>query len=153
MRIKFIFSLICLVALAGFISCDDDDDNVSIVGTWQGDKSEIKGFLNGVPFPLYQETDEDYDDIIEFKDDNTVTVDIDGDVASGTWNWVEKNKKISVNIDLGFDFIGTSEVFTVNKLTATELELYLEKSGTFENPETNDEFDGRFQGTIYLKRI
>ena len=79
-----------------FFACDKDDNNsptLSIEGTWQGDKLTLQGYPDGFPAPVLNETDDDFDGQITFKTDGTVTVNIDDTENTGTWTWVEENKK------------------------------------------------------------
>lgn len=152
MKNNIVLSIFCLFAATWLGSCDEEDKNVSIVGKWQGDKSEIKAFA-GLPIAIYDKTDDNFDEIVEFKDDGTVIAEIDGRQTTGTWAWVEENEKLTATIDLDIDFIDITETYTVKKLSAGELEIYLEKEDTFEDPDTGSSFSGTVKATLFFDRL
>ena len=142
--------MLCFFAFQ-FMSCKDDE-TVSIEGSWEGDRYEIKGFASGIPVAIYEETEEDFDIQLEFEADGSVSVTYQGDEAQGVWEWVEVNKKISITADFGIEFLSSTEVFEVKKLSSTELTFFLEKEFTFEDPESEEEVEGTVKATLYFNR-
>lgn len=145
-------TLCCVLAMTLLSSCDDDDNDASIVGTWQGDKSEIKAFA-GLPIAVYDKTDENFDEVVEFRSDGTIIIQANGTETHGTWNWAEENKKLTATIDFNNDFLDPTETYTIRELSAERLTLYLEKEGTFDDPTTGQSFSGSAKVTLYFTRM
>lgn len=151
-KYNIIATVCCLVTITLIGSCDDDDDKASIIGRWQGDKSEIKAFA-GLPIAIYDKTDENFDEIVEFKSDGTVVIQVNGTETHGTWNWAEENKKLTATIDFNNNFLDPTETYTVRELSTERLTLYLEKEGTFDDPDTGQGFSGSVKATLYFTRM
>jgi hypothetical protein len=149
--ISGITALCLILSITLLSSCKDDEVTASIVGKWQGDKSEVTALAAIIP--VYSDTDENFDDMVEFKADGTGTANVDGSDTSGTWEWVEVNKKLRVSIDFKTTLLEPTEVYTVKELTATKLTLFLEKDGTYQDPETGNNFSGKVKATLYFNRV
>ncbi len=145
---KAFYAIALAFSAAAFTGCDDDDDEKfdSIVGSWQGTKTEFELHLEGVPTPI-TETDEDFAGEVEFKQDGTAVFEEDGDVVSGTWN--QNGDKLTLTIANDDDLSGT---YTIQELTSSKLRLYIEKEGTFEDPDTGINLDGTVKGTLYFNK-
>jgi hypothetical protein len=107
-------------------SCDEDekDTSASIVGKWQGDRSELKASYGIVP--IHEDTDENFDATIEFKADGTVTYSDDGDTASGTYT--QSGDVLSTTVDLELEGVDLTDVeFRIIELAQTRLHLRLER--------------------------
>jgi hypothetical protein len=151
MKTNYIITCLCLVLATSWLpSCKEDDVTASIVGKWQGDKSEVKALVAIVP--VYSKTDENFDDMVEFKADGTGTAVVDDSQTAGTWEWVEVNKTVRVSIDFKTDFLEQTEVYTVKELTDSKLTLFLEKDGTYQDPESGNNFSGTVRATLYFNR-
>lgn len=148
--ISAIAGLCLMLSVTLLSSCKDDEVTASIVGKWQGDKSEVTALATIIP--VYSNTDENFDDIVEFKADGTGTATVDGNDTSGSWEWVEVNKKLRVSIDFKTTLLEPTEVYTLKELTATKLTLFLEKDGTYQDPETGNSFSGTVRATLYFNR-
>jgi hypothetical protein len=113
------------MALLAF-SCDDEekDTSASIIGKWQGDRSELKASYGIVP--VHDDTDENFDALIEFKSDGTVTYSDDGDTASGTYT--QTGDVLATTVDLQVEGVDLTDVeFRIIELTQSRLHLRLER--------------------------
>lgn len=153
MKIKNIVRCICLVLIFGALlqACRDVDENASIVGKWQGDKSEVKALVTIVP--IYTKTDDDFDAVVEFKSDGTGSVLIDGNQTNGTWEWVKVNKELKTSIDFQTTFLEPTETYTIKELTASKLTLSIDKHGTYKDPESGETFEGNVRAILYFNRV
>lgn len=128
--------MLSLVAVA-IVSCKDDDDDdvvpgVSIVGEWKGDQSEIEARYAGIT--VYDETDEIFDVLLEFKEDGTVSFTRNGTETTGTYEL--KGNKLTTTVDFQMEGVDLTNVtFTVVELTETELELYLDREQVINVPD------------------
>lgn len=151
MKHKFILSAVCLIAIGWLTSCEEDED-VSITGTWRGEKYEVKASPKGIPVVLFQETNEDFDDSLEFNSDGTVAVHIDGAETAGTWEWIDRNKKLTATVDFNNEYINLTETYTVEKLSANELVLAIKKEQDVEDPDSGAQVTAVVTVTMYFTR-
>lgn len=142
-----------LIIIAAFlaIACDKDDDDPieeeSIVGTWVGTKLHYKFTPSSIGLGL-GDTNDDYDAVIEFREDGTVVYTDDGDKSTGTYEVNGNQIETSINIaDLPF----STTTLRINELTKTELELFFEEEGTYEVPDFGT-MDGTFEATFNFER-
>jgi hypothetical protein len=140
-----------LYSVVVFNACNKDDENdpefAPITGTWQGTSVEYEftpsGLGVGVPGT------EEFDGIVEFKDDGTVIYSYNGTESTGTYTVVGDKLTTDVNFTTSFPFAAQS--FTIKKLTNGELQLYFEDEGEFEVPDLGT-FDGTIEATIFFDR-
>jgi hypothetical protein len=133
MKLSLKISTIFLLFLFCF-SCKDDETEptASIVGKWKGDRSEIHVTYGLIP--VYEETDDDFNVTLEFKEDGTVSFLKDGNETTGTWDI--NGTKLTTNVDFQIDEIDLSTVtFDVIKLSQERLELHLEKDQDVDVPD------------------
>lgn len=103
------------------LSCKDDDEKFSIIGTWDGDRSEVEvmyGFI-----PVFEETDEEFDVTLEFREDGSVALTRDGDTTEGTYTL--SGKKLTTDVDLQIYETSGTVTFDVIELSAKKLRLRL----------------------------
>jgi hypothetical protein len=115
-------------------ACNDDDPEVtaSIQGRWQGDRSDLR-VTYGV-IQLYQQQDDEFDAVLEFKDDGTVTFTEDGTTTEGTYEL--NGTTLTTDVDFQFEGIDISNMtFDVVQLTDTRLELHLDQDHEVEVPD------------------
>jgi hypothetical protein len=132
MKLSLKISIIFLLVLFCF-SCKDDETEptASIVGKWKGDRSEIH--LTYDVIPIHEETDEDFNVTLEFKEDGSVSFLKDGNETAGTWDI--NGTKLTTNVDFQIDEVDLSSVtFDIVKLSETRLELHLEKDQEVDVP-------------------
>lgn len=148
-RVTFLASFLITASL--FTACDDDDDNgfSSVEGRWVGDRTELNIKVEGVPTPL-NETDDSFAGEVDFQDDGTAVYSEDGEVIEGTW--VQNNNKLILTIPDDSEEIDMSGTYTIQDLTATKLKLFIEKEGSFEDPETGLVFDATVKATLYFNK-
>jgi hypothetical protein len=144
------FAVILLTA-SFVVACDDDDDDhgiSSVAGEWVGTKSVLAITVDGIP-PI-NETDEDFAGEAEFLQDGTAIYTEDGEVVEGTW--AQNNNKLILSIEDGDFNEDLSGTYTIQELSQTKLRLYIEREGTFEDPESGMEFEATVKATLYFDR-
>lgn len=134
-----------------FTACDDDDDNgvASVAGKWSGDKTELTILVEGVPTPI-NETDDSFAGKVEFKQDGTAVYTEDGEVTTGTWS--QNNDKLLLTIPDDNEEIDMSGTYTIQEHNGSKLKLYIEKEGSFEDPDTGFVFDATIKATLYFNK-
>jgi hypothetical protein len=144
------FSVAILSAASFFTACDDDDDNGigTVAGSWKGDKTELNIKVEGVPTPI-DEVDDSFAGEVDFQDDGTAVYSEDGEETEGTW--FQNNNKLTLTIpsDDEFDMSGT---YTIQELNGSRLRLFIEKEGSFEDPDTGMVFDATVKATLYFNK-
>lgn len=144
------FSIALLFTASFFTACDDDDDNGigSVAGSWVGDKTELSIKVEGVPAPI-NEVDNSFAGEVDFQADGTALYSEDGEEIEGTW--VQNNNKLILTIPSAdeFDMSGT---YTIQELSGSRLRLYIEKEGSFEDPDTGLVFDATVKATLYFNK-
>lgn len=152
---NFIFLLLASISMGfGMTSCSDDEESAPVTGAWEGTHGLSEAFIPGVPVAIFSEEDNDFNTVLTFNEDGTVTV-VDEDdeyEAEGTWQFQDGKKKIQVTGAFPENEIfEPTETFTVKELSGTKLTLYLEKTMTLD---TDDgEFEGEVQVTFEFARI
>lgn len=149
MNSKNIFSFLCIVCCSCLVACDDDDDFAPLVGEWQGTKAEAEILAFGVPLPI-NETDDNFDAQVEFKADGIVTLVDDGQSSTGTWE--QNGDKLTLSITFNTDFIDISGTYTIRELSETKLRIFVEKDGTYTDPDSGIDIDGTVKATLYFER-
>jgi hypothetical protein len=142
MKIRYTI-LLALFVLA--TACEKDDEiTSSVVGKWSGTKAELR-------FKLIPYNDDDFNAIIEFKNDGTVNY-IDGSQTySGTYTLNNRNLSITgiTVADFPVDISGSYDITT---LTSNDLVIEGEREGTVSDP-TYGTFSGTVKATFYFNRI
>lgn len=142
---------VLLMSSLVLISCGDDDspdeDFAPIVGIWQGTKIDYEFQPDGLG--LGYSDSEDFDAIVEFKDDGSVTYSSDGDESAGTYTIT--GDKLTTTVDFTSDLPFTAQTFTIKKLSDTKLELYFEDEGEFDVPDFGP-VEGKLQATAFFTR-
>ena len=147
MKGKFLFAVLLLAVAVG---CDDEEKLSSIEGTWQGTKAEGTVLIFGVPSG-FEQTDEAFDPVLEFKKGGAVTLTTQGGTPSqGTWS--QDGEKLTTSLTFDTDFIDLAGTYTIQTLTDKKLVLYYEKDGTYEDPDTQIEIEGTLKATLYFDR-
>lgn len=134
-----------------FTACDDDDDNGfgSVAGNWVGDKTELNIKVEGVPTPI-NDVDDSFAGEVDFQQDGTAVYSEDGEVIEGTW--VQNNNKLTLTIPDDSEEIDMSGTYTIQELSNSKLKLYIEKEGSFEDPDTGLVFDATIKATLYFNK-
>ena len=133
-----------------FTACDDDDDGVaSVAGKWRGNKTELSILVEGIPTPI-EETDDSFAGKVEFKSDGTAVYTEDGDEIVGTW--AQNNNKLILSIPDDSEEFDMSGTYTIQELNGSKLKLYIEKEGSFEDPDTGFVFDATVKATLYFDK-
>jgi uncharacterized protein (TIGR03066 family) len=123
MRSLKLFSLLLFLLAFG---CKDDDKEVeptSIIGKWKGDKSEIK--VTYALVPVYDQTDETFDVVLEFKSDGKVTFTQSGMTTEGTYT--VSGDKLTTNVDFQAAIDLSNATFDIVELTQTKLRLHMQE--------------------------
>lgn len=145
MKLKSISFIILIVLTVFFSACKDDNENYSIIGKWQGTQSNVQGFADGLPIAIYDETDDEFNGTVEFKEDGTIIVSDESVETEGTWEYTGGNKKIIATVDFQNEFLEPTETLTIKALSDSKLTLFLEKHGTQDVPDY-----GEVTGTVKI---
>ena len=148
MKLHHFFVLVFVVGL--LTSCEDDSEiRATIVGTWQADRADLNvrpdGFLVGIPYAL-----DDFDAVIEFKPNGTVTIINENTTTGGTYEM--EGDQLALNSNFMVEDIDMSGTYTVKKLTLTVLEMEIEKDATVKNPNNGTDISGRVKATFYFNK-
>ena len=146
MKVKFLFPVTLLALLAG---CDDEEKIASVQGSWQGTKAEGEVLVFGVPSG-FEEEDNSFNPILEFKPGGVVTLTQNSVPAQGTWS--QDGEKLTTSLDFNTEFVSLNGDYTIQTLTETKLVLYFEREGTYEDPDTGTEIEGTLKATLYFDK-
>lgn len=141
--------LATIVAFASLTSCKDQEEQVSIVAKWKG--TSAKATFEVFKVQVREEIDPTFDSELEFKEDKTVIVLDDGITTTGTYT--RSGNTLTLTVDLNIEYLNQTETLTIKKATDTQLELYLEREGTFEDPDTGIDFTGTIKATLYFDKM
>jgi hypothetical protein len=131
-------------------SCKNDEGEISagLVGKWQGDHLDAK-VQYGV-ITVHEEEDDQFDSVLEFKDDGTVSFTKNGRTTKGTYQL--NGRRLTTNVDLQFDELDITEVtFDVLELTASRLRLYLEQDQDVQVPDVGN-VTATVKGNLHFNR-
>lgn len=134
------------------ISCSEESEDAVLTGRWQGTKATAEFQPAGSPVSVYNETIPDFNPVVEFREDGTVSVEEEGTTTNGTWAYADGNKKIVAKVDFQNEYFGAEETFTIERLTANTLILLFEKTGDFEIPDFGN-VSGKLSVTLDFDRI
>lgn len=134
--------------VTGFSACDDDDEEVSrtVEGRWQGTRMELT--LEAFGIPVRNEDDDSFNAILEFKANGSVTIEDEGQSATGTW--IQNGNTLTLSVNYTIENISISGDYTIKELTDTNLTIYAERDETYEDPDTGLEVDGKLKATLYF---
>ena len=149
MKVRILFCALSSLFLFAPFACDDEEKIASIEGKWKGDKAEGEVLVFGVPSG-FEEADEAFDPIIEFKQGGVATLTLDTVSYGGTWSQYGEN--LTTSLDFTTDFVDLSGTFTIQTVSETKLVLYFEKDGTYTDPDTGINIEGTLKATLsFLK--
>ena len=145
MKVKFLFYVVFFALLA----CDDEEKMASLEGSWQGTKAEGEVLVFGVPSG-FEEEDDTFNPLVEFKPGGAATMTYDGVTTQGTWS--QDGEKLTTSLNFNTEFADLVGAYTIETLTETTLVLYFEKDGTYEDPDTGIDIEGTLKATLYFDR-
>ena len=148
MKSKINAWLLLGLLVTGFSACDDDDEEVSrtVEGRWQGTRMEFT--LEAFGIPVRNEDDDSFNAILEFKANGSVTIEDEGQSATGTW--VQNGNTLTLSVNYTIENISLSGDYTIKELTDTNLSIYAERDETYKDPDTGLEVDGTLKATLYF---
>ncbi len=152
MKSKLNAWLLLGLLITGFSACDDDDDETlsrTVEGRWQGTRLELT--LEAFGVPVRNEDDDTFDAKLEFKANGSVTIEDEGQSATGTW--VQNGNTLTLSVNYTIENISLSGDYTIEELTDTSLKLYAERDETYEDPDTGLEIDGKLKATLHFTAI
>jgi hypothetical protein len=149
MKFKILLLFVFTALLLTPFGCDDDEKLASVEGAWQGTKAEGEVLVFSVPSG-FEEEDEAFDPVLEFKQGGIVTLTHDGVPSQGTW--FQDGETLTTSLNFDTNFVDLSGNFTIQTLTETKLVLYYEKEGTYEDPDTGIEIEGTLKATLYFDK-
>lgn len=148
MKSKINAWLLLGLLVTGFNACDDDDEEVtrSVEGRWQGTRLELN--LEAFEVPVRNEDDDTFNAQMEFKANGSVTIEDEGQSATGTW--VQNGNTLTLSVNYTIEDISISGDYTIEELTETNLRLYAKRDETYEDPDTGLEVDGTLKATLHF---
>lgn len=149
MKVKILFCVIFSAILIAPFGCDDDEKMASIEGTWQGKKAEGEVLVFGVPSG-FEEEDDTFNPMLEFKQGGVVNITQGGVPSQGTWS--QDGEKLTTSLNFDTNFVDLSGTYTIQTLTETALVLYYEKDGTYQDPDTGIEIEGTLKATLHFEK-
>jgi hypothetical protein len=134
-----------------FLSCrEDEKELVSIVGKWRGVLAELEVKPFGVPLPISQK-DENFATELEFTSEGTVILLNESPTVTGTYQLIKD--QLITDIDFNLEMIDPADPYTVQELTKSTLIIYLEKTDTFQHPDTGNSITGDIKITLHFERF
>lgn len=152
MKLQLFYLVGTLLIGCCILSCSDDEESAPLEGVWQGTSAHAKFYPSGSPVAAYDEALPDFTPIIAFNEDGSASVEVDGTITEGTWEYADGNKKIVTSVDLQNEFFGPSETFTIKTLTSSSLVLEYLKEGDIDIPDVGV-LDGKLQLTLNFTRV
>jgi hypothetical protein len=147
---KFVTQWLLLFYLIALISCHKNDNQPSIIGKWNGDKAEFNIVTLGITTP-FGYTDDNFDTVIEFKNDGTVVLTQKSVQTSGTFT--KNGDQINTSVTFNTGVIDLSGTYTIKELTSTKLTLYIEKNGSVKDPNSGVNLTGTVKTTLYFNKV
>ena len=133
-KMKFVFYTLLLVTVCFSCNEDDDEPEVSIIGDWAGNRLDLKATTGGLT--IYEETDEDFNGSISFKQDGTLVYSRDGVESAGTYTVADK--KLTTDADFNLYNISGPVTFDIVTLTQTDLLLKLNETRQVTIPDVGE---------------
>lgn len=149
MKVRILFCTLFSLMLLTPFACDDEDKMASVEGTWTGTNAEGEVLVFGVPSG-FEEEDDGFNPIIQFKQGGIVTLTQDGIPHSGTWS--QEGEKLTTSLNFTTDFVDLSGSYTIQTLSDTKLVLYFEKDGTYKDPDTGIKIEGTLKATLSFEK-
>src|SRR3989337_759630 len=114
MKVRILISILFSALLVTPFACDDDEKMASIEGAWQGTKAEGEVLVFGVPSG-FEEEDDTFNPVLEFKQGGVVTLTQDSIPSQGTWSLA--GDQLTTTLTFNTDFIELPGTYTVATLT------------------------------------
>jgi uncharacterized protein (TIGR03066 family) len=141
-----------VISCAVTLSCSKDDEPdeefAPIIGVWQGTSIDYKFTPDGLGLG-YEDTEEDFDGIVEFKEDGTVVYTDDGNESTGTYTIT--GDKLTTTVEFTSSLPFSAGTFTIKRLTGSKLDLYFEDEGEFDVPDFGT-VSGELEATAFFER-
>lgn len=148
---KAVFACASVALLCFACHKDDDVEPAAIVGHWQGTQATIQVLLDGTALP-YEETDDNFEPVVEFKTNGTVLLEQDGRTNSGTYT-INGNTLTTSALYFETSFIELSGTYTVHEASKTTLVLLTEKEDTATDPDTGVKITRKVKATLRFRKI
>ena len=150
MKVKILFFfLVSLLIIVGPLACDDHESVATLEGIWHGSMAQGDVLLFGVPTG-FEEEDKNFHPTLEFREKGVVILTQGGIKRHG--NWAQNGEILVTSLNFETDFVDLSGTYTIQTLTVSQLVLYYEKEGTFEDPDTGIEITGTLKATLSFNR-
>lgn len=117
----------------GILSCSDDEEQASIVGSWSGDEAFVEVKYGAIP--LYEETREDFDVTLTFSEDGTVSLRDESDGVTTTGTYTLSGDELTTDVDFDLYDLSGPMTFKVSRLTDQRLELQLDEEREVDIPD------------------
>jgi len=149
MKVRILFCALSSLFLLTPFACDDEDKIASVEGTWKGTKAEGEVLVFGVPSG-FEEVDDAFNAILEFKQGGAAKLTQDGIPYTGTWS--QYGEKLATTLGFTTDFVNLSGTYTIQTVTETNLVLYFQKDGTYKDPDTGIDIEGTLKAALFFEK-
>lgn len=149
MKVRILFCALSSLFLLTPFACDDEDKIASVEGTWKGTKAEGEVLVFGVPSG-FEEVDDTFNAILEFKQGGVATLTQDGSAHTGTWS--QYGEKVATTLGFTTEFVDLSGTYTIQTVSEKKLVLYFEKDGTYKDPDTGINIEGTLKASLSFEK-
>lgn len=145
-----LLSAFCVALLLGIASCKDDDDApTSVQGDWQGTSAEVEFIVFSTV--VQSQMDESFDALVSFHADGSLTIEDDGEEASGTWE--QSADRLTITTGYEYEGVNLSGDFDIEKNSGSQLVLTTERDHTITPPGSETELEGTIRATLNFERL
>ncbi|MBT1702814.1 lipocalin family protein [Chryseosolibacter indicus] len=144
MKIKIIGYLTICALCALMLGCDDDDKDLSsIEGRWSGDRAALT--VNLIPI-----NEDDFDVVLDFKEDGTVILTEDNNTITGTYK-VSGDDLTLTGINMVSIPVTLEGNYDIKELTNNRLVIEGEREGQYTHPDYGT-ITGKVKATLYFNK-
>lgn len=149
MKTKHFVYLLLSVIMMGTFACDDDENTTSVQGRWQATRAKADVVvLGGVGYPI-DETD--FDAVVEFKENNVLTITDDGQTVTGSWS--QSGETLTITVEFTVENINLSGKYTIKEINSTSLEIYTEREEMYTIPNSSSQVQGTVKATLFFNKL
>lgn len=149
MEIKCALKNLLLVVVVLLTACKDESEiSATIVGKWNGREADFKVNPSGVipAFPIHKD---EFPIQLDFRNDGSLVL-TDNKGVSKTGSYVQSGNQLTITIDYSFEMIDLSGTYEIRELTTADLEVEIEKQGSYTHPDSGQQFDGKVTANLFF---